>query len=459
MADRFRGVLGAHEGLEKTDLQGGTDGQLVEALQQFLDFGALAEVAAGHIVAQDLLAVFLEALGVGFFVNAMDGGASALDELDGHRFVGQQHVFLDELVGDIVLDLLDAGDPAGFVQPDLALREIEGQGAVFEPVAADDLGQLVSLVQHPLEGIRRRALEDGKGFPIGEPPTRVNDRRVEPGAQHGAVGPDQKLDALGEPVDLGFKRAELVAERFRQHGNHAIDQVSRIAAPLRFLVQGGAGFHIVRHIGDMNPEPPLVGVGAFQANRIIKILGVVRVDGDDLLRPAIGAPVDFRGRDLVAKAAGFLQRRLGKLQGQVVVAEHRQHIDPFGIGRTEHLDDFAFGIGMARLPFAQFDHHFIADAGGPADVTRGWHINIMRDAGIVRNDEKELSALLQRAHDLRAAPFENANDRAGVFIAIGSAQPRGRTSRRTRTRSSCRAVEVAFSGIRSSFNPGSSGWR
>jgi hypothetical protein len=32
MADRFGGVLGAHEGLEETDLQGGTDGELVEAL-------------------------------------------------------------------------------------------------------------------------------------------------------------------------------------------------------------------------------------------------------------------------------------------------------------------------------------------------------------------------------------------------------------------------------------------
>ena len=114
--------------LRKPIFSAGTDGQRVEPLQELLDFGALAEVAAGHVVAQDFLAVFLEAPVVGLFVNAIDGRAAGAGiSRDRHRFVGEQHVFLDQLVRDVVLDPLDALDAAGFVQSDLALGEIQGE--------------------------------------------------------------------------------------------------------------------------------------------------------------------------------------------------------------------------------------------------------------------------------------------------------------------------------------------
>ena len=93
---------------------------------------------------------------------------------------------------------------------------------------------------------------------------------------------------------------------------------------------------------------------------------------------------------------------------------------------------------------AQFHHHFVADARRPARVARRADVDVVRDARVVRDDEKKLFALLERADDVRAFAFQHAHDRAGHRLVRRPARA-GRTSRRTRTRSPCMAVEVALS--------------
>ena len=114
MAQRFDGVTGAHEGFEEADLQGRADGQGVEAAHKFLDLAALGEVAAGDLVAENVLAVFLQTAFFGRLMDAIDGGAAQGHQPGGHGFVGQEHEFLDQLVGDVVFDAFDArgGGPA-----------------------------------------------------------------------------------------------------------------------------------------------------------------------------------------------------------------------------------------------------------------------------------------------------------------------------------------------------------
>ena len=103
------------------------------------------------------------------------------------------------------------------------------------------------------------------------------------------------------------------------------------------------------------------------------------------------------------------------MQRQVVLPQHRQHVHALLVRRTEHLDDFAFGIGVARHPFAQFDHDLVADVGRPADVARRRHVDVVRHARVIGNDVKKLPAALQGADDLRPAPFQDADDRAGFL--------------------------------------------
>src|SRR6478609_10363306 len=67
MPERFDGVTGAHERAEKTDLQRRADGNGVELLQELRDFGALGEIAARDVMAEDVLTKFVDAARVRFF--------------------------------------------------------------------------------------------------------------------------------------------------------------------------------------------------------------------------------------------------------------------------------------------------------------------------------------------------------------------------------------------------------
>jgi len=59
-----------------------------------------------------------EAVGVGVFVDAVEGGFVALVEDAGDGFVGDEHEFLDELVGFVVDFFFDASGGAVFVEDD-----------------------------------------------------------------------------------------------------------------------------------------------------------------------------------------------------------------------------------------------------------------------------------------------------------------------------------------------------
>jgi hypothetical protein len=217
--------LGAHERLEEPDFEGGADGEMFESLEEFLDFGALAEVAARDVMAEDFIAELLEALGIGLFVHAVDGGLASLNEMGGDGFVGQKHEFFDQLVGNIVFEGFDVGDAAAVVEADFSFGEVEGEGAVGEAALADELGEAVGVVEHAFDGGGWGALENGEGFGVGEAPAGMDDGGVEAGTEDAAIVGEEELDGLGESIDIGFEGAEFVAERFREHGNDAVDEV------------------------------------------------------------------------------------------------------------------------------------------------------------------------------------------------------------------------------------------
>jgi len=71
------------------------------------------------VVAEHLLAEFLEAFWIGRFVDTVEGGSSQRHETRGHSLIGQQHELLDQLVGEVVFEPLQAQDASLLIQPDL----------------------------------------------------------------------------------------------------------------------------------------------------------------------------------------------------------------------------------------------------------------------------------------------------------------------------------------------------
>ncbi len=161
MAERLDGVTRAHERFEKSDLERRADRQRAELLQQFLHFGGLAQVAARDVMASTSCAIFLQASRVRLFVDAINRWRVQAHQARRDGFVGQQHVFLDQLVRHVVLVFLDAQDFSLLVQPDFRFGKIQFERTGLETRAADLLREFVRLMQHLLNRIvRRRALQN-----------------------------------------------------------------------------------------------------------------------------------------------------------------------------------------------------------------------------------------------------------------------------------------------------------
>ena len=178
----------------------------------------------------------------------------------------------------------DAGDAALFVEADLGFWKIQRERTVLEAQATNLLREFMSVVQHALDGIvRRRLLQNGEHFFVGEAALRVDNGGIKLGAQHAAIVGDEKLHALGQAIHVGLQRAEFITQGFGQHRDDAVHEVGGVAALARLDIQGGAGLHVIRYVRDVNPELPLTLRRSFQTDRIVEILRVVRINGDDLM--------------------------------------------------------------------------------------------------------------------------------------------------------------------------------
>src|ERR1043166_9839380 len=109
----------------------------------------------------------------------------------------------------------------------------------------------------------------------------MNDGGIKLRLQNAPCGGNVEFNAFGEAVDVRLQRAKFIAQRFWQHGDDSIHEVGGIAPPACFLIQGCPGANIVRNIGNMDPKLPPICSEALQANSVVEIFGVVRIDGDD----------------------------------------------------------------------------------------------------------------------------------------------------------------------------------
>ena len=83
-----------------------------------------------------------------------------------------------------------------------------------------------------------------------------------------------------QPVDPLAQRAEVVRQLLRQHGNDAVGQVDARAAPVRLAVERRVGEDVVRDIGDVHAEQPVL-VATLERDGVVEVARGHRVDRDD----------------------------------------------------------------------------------------------------------------------------------------------------------------------------------
>ena len=257
----------------------------------------------------------------------------------------------------------------------------------------------------------------------------------------------------GEALDVGLERADAVAEMLGQHGDDAVGEIrcEVIATFARFAVEGMAGANVMGDIGDMDGEAPAAAREALDVDGVVEILGVIGIDGDDELLPAIFAP-GYLGRfDVLREAAGVAFHGLRKGLRKLILADDGKSMFHAGsVGRAEDFDNLAFGIDVPRFPL--FEAH-----GRPLSPTRAprkpkLHVDVILQAWIVGDDVRKLLRGLEGADDGGVVALEDFDDPR-------FAREPGRCSRpscmsRATTLSPFMAVPRFGAEMKTSFTPG-----
>ncbi len=357
--------------------------------------------------------------GIGLVVNAVDHGTRAAlavalaAHVMGHVLVGQEHELFDQLVA--ITGLLEVGAD-GFVvgvQAEFHFRAVKGNGTGLHASFAQGLGHAVHGEEFGTQGVRF-AIEYGLGLFVGESTVRMDHRPPKPAVQDLPLLVHRKEDRKGKLVFVGAQGAHLVAELFGQHGHDAVHQVYGGGAVLRFFFQGSAGPNVMRHIRDVHPDFPPSIAQRFDAQGIVKVLGIDGVNGEGQRIAEVAAALNFFGVQGLWDGFGFLFDRLREVVGQAVFVEDGVNLGIVVAALTEDFHHFALRVLLGVVPFGQFDHDHVAVFAAcellEGDVKIGAHF-----AGI-RHQKGMLGGHLEGAHvavscalhDRHHLPFELA---------------------------------------------------
>ena len=259
-----------------------------------------------------------------FIMHPIDKRQRLLFKHFGRGDVGEDHEFLDQAVRVEPLRHDDAIDCAVRLQQDLSFGQIE-----IERIAlvARELYQRIGRVERLQDrieqgagGVVGPAVDRGLRLRVMQLGGRAHQHAMKAVRALAAVGADHHPHRERAARLARHQRAEIVGDALGQHRHHAIGEIHRIAARQRVTVQRRARPHIEGDVGDRDMDDVAalvvrIGIGRGM-HRVVMILGVGRIDGDERqLAPVLAAlqrrrlrflglahratakrPAEFRGR-------------------------------------------------------------------------------------------------------------------------------------------------------------------
>ena len=224
----------------------------------------------------------------------------------------------------------------------LGLGQVEMKHAVVRPAFLDPPGERLHCAEQLDDlglGAFGVALENPVGQFVGQPGLGTDDTVGEAAMQNLPCVIVRNVDALGESRLVRLEAANTVAEDFRQHGNRLARQVDAVASKAGLLIQRRAGRDKVADVGDVHAEHPVAVGVAVQADRVVEVLGIRRIDRDDHLVAdvlSLGAWFGAEGR---GGAARLFQALLIECSRQMELPQNRLDFRLVPPGAAEHLDD------------------------------------------------------------------------------------------------------------------------
>ena len=363
----------------------------------------------GELLAADL---------VGGGVDPPQDRALQAVECRGDGFVGVDHEHLDDLVRVGVVGRRDVDDAILVVEDQLHLGQVEFEHAGLDAAGLDLLcelrhraDQLDDLVVVPVGS----AVADRLGVQVRQAGRRADERLGQSRRDDLRVRVVGDEDALAEARLAFLETADAVGENLRQHGHDAPGEVGARGAAAGHSVEGAALTDEVRHVGDVHAERDRPVAVRGQADRIVEVAGVGRVDRDHDLIGHILAPGAFGrvGRvEGLDGRPGVVHRGLGELILDPVRPDDRLRLDRGGAGLPERLDDH---------PRRQF-----APMGILSDLDDDLRARLRTGGADVADDDRRVRLLAfrldepgpprlgERADEAVLAPPEDLDDLPGI---------------------------------------------
>ena len=283
-----------------------------------------------------------------------------------------------------------------------------------------------STLEKAIEIVLGGSAESEKGFRIGEAVAGVDDRAGKTGGTRFAFGVQTNESGVGKALFVGAEGAEPVRKAGREHGDDAVDEVNAVRAFAGLVIQFGSGFDVVGDVCDVDTDLH-VAVGKFaKGDGIVKIASGIGVDSNDEVATEIFPSDRAIGEFDWGKGFGFGEGFGRESGGEIKFPDDGEDVDPWIGGTAESFDEEAFGVGSAIFPVDQFCDDFVAGFGLRGAVcARGWDVEIVEEAGVVRDDDEEAGGFLESADDHGGAAFEDAVDAAAGAVGVGGAAAAG----------------------------------
>ena len=183
----------------------------------------------------------------------------------------------------------------------------------------------------------------------------------------------------------------------RKHRNRAVHKINGSGSFHRLLVYRAVRLHIVRHVGYMHANLPVARLELADRQRVIEVLGVLRVDGECRHVAHVAALGELLGRQVVRNLVGGLFQRLRVRVRQSVLGKYGVHLGVVVAHIAEHINDFAYRAAVAHAPLHYLHNGFLSVLAAVQIVHR--NENIAGKNLVVNTQERIVSPHLQHTDE------------------------------------------------------------
>jgi hypothetical protein len=343
-------------------------------------------------------------------VHAVEGVPAAASKQVGDRLVRGDHQLLDEHVRERLG--LDPGplDPALPVERERDLAPLDAERTACEAPVTERRGELPCEAERLVQLVHGALLtrEDGLRVAVREPLAAPDEAAIEAGLAGLETGVERDLHGDAAAVLVGSQAAEVVGELVRQHRLDPPGHVDGEGALGGVVVEGRPSRDVRGDVGDVHPGAGAAALLAPEAERVVEVLGLLRVDREGVEPPQVD-PVGLIVRRERRK------RRMGVAHALVPEQALEHRLDP--ARGPEHVLDLRAAAARAH------DH----EVSGPR-VARALAVEDNRDAAFeVGVADEQLPSPGQLAdEDLRVQTGGPSRRFGGSRAACGarSASPR-----------------------------------